>query len=177
MLQRSRLPIVQKARLLQIGHVKALSRYHALCLSFIVPHGTTDLFVGSPKPCALSYGAATAGFMFQPTRRKFFALFLASLFHLKDDVQGPLLLQVAFSLALHCSWVWFPEFALSYLAWVHTALHYWRVRSFLRLEHLGALLLLQSFVYFLARRFETDELSFGASWVPLVLGHIASNAS
>ena len=83
MLTPQKLPIVQKAQLLYYGHMKPISKYHALCLSLIVPHGNTDMWMFPVKKYALNYGSSFAFFMFQPMRIKFIFLFLYSFFHLK----------------------------------------------------------------------------------------------
>ena len=99
MLVSSNLPIIQKARLLDYGHHQPLSKYHTLCLSFIIPHGSTDMWTFPIQKYALNYGSSCAFFMFQPMRVKYFFLFLYSFYHLKNDIQGPLLVQLAYSRA------------------------------------------------------------------------------
>lgn len=176
MLVSSNLPIIQKARLLDYGHHQPLSKYHTLCLSFIIPHGSTDMWAFPIQKYALNYGSSCAFFMFQPMRVKYFFLFLYSFYHLKNDIQGPLLVQLAYSACIHSSWVWFPEWALTYLAFVHTILHYIRVIPRLRTGQVLSLVLTQCFVYMLLRKYETRDLSFGGTWIPLVIGHIMTNA-
>lgn len=175
MLTLHKLPIIQKAQLLYYGHTKPMSKYHALCLSFIVPHGNTDMWMFPMKKYALNYGSSFAFFMFQPMRIKFIFLFLYSFFHMKNDIAGPMALQLAYSAGIHLSWVWFPEWALSYLAWIHTTLHYKKVLPFLTKTQLLSLLMTHVFVYIVLRKYTTDDLSFGGTWVPLVIGHIMTN--
>ena len=40
-----KLPILQKAKLLQYSQTQPLSNYDALCLSVIIPHGSTDIWM------------------------------------------------------------------------------------------------------------------------------------
>ena len=51
-----KLPIVQKSNLIYKGHAKPLSNYHAFCLSFIIPHGSTDMWMFPIKNYGLNYG-------------------------------------------------------------------------------------------------------------------------
>ena len=176
MLSLQKLPILQKAQLLKYGHLKPLSKYHTLCLSFIVPHGNTDMWMYPTQKYALNYGSSFACLFFQPMRIKFLFLFLYSFIHIKNDIIAPLPIQLAYSTGIHLSWVWFPQWALTYLAWIHTTLHYKRVISFLNPTQVFSLFVTHIFVFFLLQRFSTDDLSFGGAWIPLVIGHITTNA-
>ncbi len=176
MLTSSKLPILQKAHLMRFGHNKPLSTYHAVCLSLIAPHGSTDMWVHPIQKYALNYGSSCALFLFQPIRIKFFFLFLYSIYHLMHDISAIAPVQLAYSAGLHLSWVCFPEWALTYLAWIHTPLHYARVIPLLTKLQLFSLAMTHIFVYFLIRKYETNDLSFGGTWIPLVIGHIMTNA-
>lgn len=170
------LPIIQKSNLLYKGHIQPLSNYHALCLSFIIPHGSTDMWTFPIKKYAFNYGSSAAFFMFQPMRIKFLFLFLYSFFHIKNDIQASLPIQLAYSTAIHLSWAWFPEWAITYLAWVHTSLHYYKVIPFLSKLQICTLFATHVFVYFLLKNYRTDDLSLGGSWIPIVIGHIMTNS-
>lgn len=176
MLSLSKLPIMKKAVLLKHGHTQPISKYHALCLSYMIPHGSTDMWMFPLKKYAFNYGSSCAFLMFQPMRIKYLLLFLYSLLHMKNDIRGPLGLQLVYSTGLHLSWVWFPEWAITYLALIHTSMHYRRVIPFLNATQIATLFVSQLFVYFLLQKYEADDLSFGGTWIPLVIGHIMTNA-
>jgi len=176
MLLSRKLPIIQKSKLLYKGHIKPLSNYHTLCLSFIIPHGSTDMWIFPMKKYAFNYGSSAALFMFQPMRIKFLFLFLYSFFHIKNDIQASLPIQLVYSSAIHLSWACFPEWALTYLAWIHTSLHYYKVVPFLSKLQLCTLFVTHIFTYILLKKYETDDLSLGGSWIPIVIGHIMTNS-
>ena len=176
MLLSQKLPIIQKSNLLYKGHTKSLSHYHSLCLSFIIPHGSTDAWIFPIKKYALNYASSSVFFMFHPMRIKFFFLFLYSIFHIKNDIEASLPIQLAYSCAIHVSWLWFPQWAISYLAWIHTSLHYYKVIPFLNNLQLCTLFATHIFVYFLLKNYKIDDLSLGGSWIPIVIGHIITNS-
>ena len=89
---------------------------------------------------------------------------------------APLPIQLAYSAAVHSSWVFFPEWALTYLAWIHTTLHYKRILPFLNPLQIITLIMTHFFVYFLIQNYETDDLMFNGVWIPIVIGHIMTNA-
>ena len=47
MLLLKKLPIIQKAQILDYNHIQPLSAYHKICLSTIIPHGSTDAWIFS----------------------------------------------------------------------------------------------------------------------------------
>jgi len=145
-------------------------------LSLIIPHGSTDMWMYPIQKYALNYGSSFAFFMFQPIRIQFLFLFLYSLYHVKNDIVVKLPLQLLYSLALHTSWICFPSWALTYFAWIHVALHYYRVIPFLSMVQLFSLAMTHVFVYYLLNKFESQDLHFGGTWVPIVIGHIMTNA-
>ena len=55
MLVLHKLPILQKAVLFKHGHSQPISKYHALCLSFIAPHGSTDIWMHPMKKYFINY--------------------------------------------------------------------------------------------------------------------------
>lgn len=175
MLQVHKLPILKKAALFKYGHLQTLSTYDKLCLSLIIPHGSTDMWMYPIQKYALNYGSSFAFFMFQPIRIQFLFLFLYSLYHVKNDIVVKLPLQLLYSLALHTSWICFPSWALTYFAWIHVALHYYRVIPFLSMVQLFSLAMTHVFVYYLLNKFESQDLHFGGTWVPIVIGHIMTN--
>ena len=171
-----KLPIFKKAQLMKYGEIRRINHYHRLCLSFIIPHGYTDIWMFPMKQYTINYGSSLVLFMFQSIRVKFLFLFLYSFFHIKNDIQTSLPIQLAYSGAIHLSWLWFPEWALSYLAWIHTSLHYYKVIPFLSKVQLCTLFTTHVFVYFLLNKYEIDDLSLGGSWIPIVIGHIMTNS-
>ncbi len=175
MLQVHKLPILKKVVLFKYGHLQTLSTYDKLCLSLIIPHGSTDMWMYPIQKYALNYGSSFAFFMFQPIRIQFLFLFLYSLYHVKNDIVVKLPLQLLYSLALHTSWICFPSWALTYFAWIHVALHYYRVIPFLSMVQLFSLAMAHVFVYYLLNKFESQDLHFGGTWVPIVIGHIMTN--
>lgn len=171
-----KLPIIKKAFQLKHGYIKPLSPYHYACLSFIIPHGSTDIWMYPVKKCMFNYGSSFAFFMFQPIRVKYFFLFLYSIFHIKNDISAPIVAQLVYSLGLHASWIWFPEWAITYLALIHSVLHYTKVIPLLNKGQIITLACTQLFVCMLIRSYETKDLSFGGTWIPVVIGHIMTNA-
>lgn len=176
MLVSHKLPLLQKASLLKRGYIQPISKYHALCLSFIAPHGSTDMCIYPLKKYFLNYGSSCAFFLFQSLSFKFVYLILYSLYHIKNDIVAPLPIQLMYSAAVHSSWIFFPEWALTYLAWIHTTLHYKRILPFLNPLQIITLIMSHFFVYFLIQNYETDDLMFNGVWIPIVIGHIMTNA-
>jgi hypothetical protein len=170
------LPIVKKINLLKFNHIKNVSKYHALCLSVIIPHSSTDMWIHPVKKWSINYGSSITLFMFQPIRIKFIVLLMYSLYHIKNDISAKLPLQILYSCGIHFSWFIFPEWVLSYLAFIHVSLHYFRTFPLLNSTQLFTLLLSHIFVYKLLEKNEISELSYGGSWIPLVIGHIMTNA-
>ena len=170
-----KLPIIKKAFLLKHGHTKSLSVYHCACLSFIIPHGSTDIWMYPIQKYMINYGSSFAFFFFQPMRVKYLFLFLYSILHIKNDICGPLPIQLLYSLGIHLSWIWFPEWALTYLALIHTVLHYTKVVPFLNKIQIISLALTQVFVYMMIKSYETRDLSYGGTWIPIIIGHIMTN--
>lgn len=175
MLQVRKLPIIKKAVLFKRGHLQPLSTYDKLCLSLIIPHGSTDMWMYPIQKYALNYGSSFAFFMFQPMRIQFLFLFLYSLYHVKNDLVAKLPLQLFYSVALHASWICFPSWALTYLSWIHVSLHYYRVIPFLSLFQVFSLAMTHVFVYYLLNKFNSSDLYYGGVWVPIVIGHIITN--
>jgi len=175
MLLSSKLPILQKARLLKVGQIQPLSKYHRLCVSLIAPHGFTDLWMFPFKDWTINYGTAGALIAFQPKSIQFIILYLFSLIHLKNDISVPFPFQLLYSLGVHLSWVCFPEWALSYLAWIHTSSHYIRVIPFLTNIQIFSLVMTHILVYILIQKYEPQDLSFNRVWIPIVIGHIMTN--
>ena len=161
--------------LLKHGRTQPISKYHAVCLSYLIPHGSTDMFMFPLKQYGLNYGSSCAFFMFQPMRLKFLCLFMYSVFHMKNDIRGPIWMQLTYSVGVHLSWIWFPEWAISYLALIHTTLHYRGVLPFLNRAQLFSLGMAHVFIYILLQNYDTTKLTFGGTWIPLVIGHIMTN--
>lgn len=175
MLLSSKLPILQKAHLLKVGQIQPLSKYHRLCVSLIAPHGFTDFWIFPFKDWSINYGTAGVLMAFQAKSIQFITLFLFSLIHLKNDISVSLPFQVLYSLGVHLSWICFPEWALSYLAWIHTSSHYIRVIPFLTNIQIFSLVMTHILVYTLIQKYELKDLSFKGIWIPIVIGHIMTN--
>ena len=170
------LPIIKKMNLLKFNHIKNVSKYHALCLSVIIPHGSTDMWVHPFNKWSINYGSSILLFMFQPIRIKFIFLFMYSLYHIKNDISTKLPLQILYSLGVHYSWLIFPEWSLTYLAFIHVSLHYFKVLHLLNKIQIITLILSHIFVYKIVKNKEISEISYGGSWIPLVIGHIMTNS-
>lgn len=173
-----KLPILQKAKLLQYSQTQPLSKYDALCLSVIIPHGSTDIWMYPLKKYALLYGSSFSFIMFQPIKIKYIMLFLYSLIHIKNDLYiNRLSLQFLYSGLLHLSWLWYPEWSLSYLAWIHTFIHYKKVLPLLSKLQCFSLLITSIFIYFLLVNQYIYEYNCNNIWIPIVIGHILTNIS
>ena len=176
MLLLKKLPIIQKAQILDYNHIQPLSAYHKICLSTIIPHGSTDAWIFSTNKYMINYASSCAFFLFQPTYLKFIFLSLYSLFHIKNDIGGAIVYKILYSLGIHLSWVYFPTWALTYLAWIHTPLHYMRVIPLLTKFQIFTLLMTHAFVYLILSKRDINDITLGGSWVPLAIGHIMTNS-
>lgn len=94
---------------------------------------------------------------------------------MRYDIPGNLAIRLAYSTILHMSWICFPEWSLTYLAWIHTPLHYMRVIPLLTKLQIFSLAITHLFVYVFIKRFESNKLMFGDKWIPMVIGHIMTN--
>ena len=169
----AKLPMAQKAAALRVAAAsKPLSAYQAACLSCIVPHGFTDVWLHAPQRCAICYGAS-ALVVPQPWRVKICLLLMFSVVHLRHDIPARASVQLAYATALHFSWLWFPAWALPYLAVVHTALHYYRMLPFLTAGRVACILAAQGLVYLLLRRVGTVMTVDAA--IPVVIGHVLAS--
>lgn len=169
------LPLIQKINTITQNQQNTMSCYHRICLSIIIPHGSTDAWLFPHKHYLINYGTTMCLFGVQSLNLKFVSLFLYSIYHMKNDIRAVLPLQLLYSCALHVSWVFYPEWSLTYLAWIHTSLHYSRVFHSLNQTRVLALFLMQIFVFLLLKKYEEYDLPFNGLWIPIVIGHITTN--
>ena len=125
------LPILQKYNVISCKSLKPLSNYHRLCLSVIIPHASTDVLINPSIVPYSNYLYSIAFFSCYGIHFKFFLFFLYSLYHIRNDIPGIFINKIVYSSIIHSSWIFFPEFSLSYLAWIHVILHYYKSFKFI----------------------------------------------
>ena len=171
-------PILQKAKLLKNNQLQPLSKYHALCLSVIIPHGSTDMFIYPIEKYATSYISTFSLIAFQPIKIKYLMLFLYSFIHIKNDLHINFFhLQTIYSAILHLSWIWYPEWSLTYFAWIHTFIHYKKIIHLLNKVQCFSLFITSLFIFYLLENKNINQYNYNGLWIPIIIGHILVNAS
>lgn len=170
-----KLPILKKAQLLQYGNIKKLKPYHHICLSLIIPHGSTDIWTHEYKKVAINYGSSFLCLSLLSKPIQYILLFFYSVLHVRNDCPLSLPYPYIYSILLHTSWLWFPEWAFTYFAWIHTILHYIKVKPFLSPKKYLSLLSFSFGIYFLIKRQNIENHE--SLWIPIVIGHILTNES
>ncbi len=166
------LPIFQKYKTLSEKTLKPLSTYHKICLSVIVPHASTDVLVNSNHIPYVNYLFSSLFFTSYGIRLKYFLFFMYSVYHIRNDIQGKFITKIMYSLLVHSSWVYFPEFSLSYLAWIHVFIHYNKIFPMISITSKISMLCLTFFVYLIIHKIDINEVSQKGYWIPFVIGHI-----
>ncbi len=166
------LPILQKYKTLSKKTLKPLSTYHKICLSVIIPHASTDMLLPSIHIPYVNYLFSSLFFTSYGIRLKYVLFFMYSIYHIRNDVPGKLITKLAYSLLIHTSWAYFPEFSLSYLAWIHVMIHYYKMFPILTSAGRASMLCLTLFVYFIIHKIDINEVAQKGYWIPFVIGHI-----
>ena len=166
------LPILKKYNRFQTNNLQPLSKYHKLCLSVIVPHGTTDILVFNKNTCLINYFSTFCCFNFFNTNIKFIFLLFYSLYHIRNDVSGVFGIKMLYSFLVHCSWIYFPESSLTYLAWIHSILHYKKVLPYITRLDIFSLICFSICTYFILSINDFSEYTHQGYWIPIVIGHI-----
>ena len=166
------LPILHKYHLFQTNKLERLTKYHRLCYSVIIPHATTDLIMINNNICLINYLSTLFCFNFYNRHIKFIFLFLYSIFHIRNDIHGLMSIKFLYSMFIHGTWICFPEFSLSYLAWVHSLLHYKKVLPYLSKFDVVSLMTLGIITYFALDSKDYSEYTNQGYWIPLMIGHI-----
>lgn len=166
------LPILHKYHLFQTNKLERLTKYHRLCYSVIIPHATTDLIMINNNICLINYLSTLFCFNFYNRHIKFIFLFLYSIFHIRNDIHGLMSIKFLYSMFIHGTWICFPEFSLSYLAWVHSLLHYKKVLPYLSKFDVVSLMTLGIITYFALDSKDYSEYTNQGYWIPFMIGHI-----
>lgn len=166
------LPILNKYNILQASKLKPLSKYHRLCLSVIIPHGTTDILLINKNTCFTNYLSTFFFLNFYNTHLKYFFLMLYSLYHIRNDISGPIGIKLIYTLIVHSTWIYFPESSLSYLAWIHSILHYKHVIPHITRLDVFSIICLGICNYFMLHRDDYSEYTHQGFWIPIVIAHI-----
>tara|TARA_B110000495_G_C22927130_1_gene541883 strand:+ start:571 stop:1113 length:543 start_codon:yes stop_codon:yes gene_type:complete len=166
------LPILKKYNTLKTNNLQPLSKYHKLCLSVIVPHGSTDILLFNKNTCLINYLSTFCFFNFYNTNIKFTFLLLYSLYHIRNDINGMIGVKMLYSLLVHCSWIYFPESSLTYLAWIHSILHYKKVLPHLTRLNIFSLICLGLCTYFILSINDYSEYTHQEYLIPIVIAHI-----
>ena len=156
-------------------NLKPLSTYNKACLSYVIPHGITDLFVYPGEISLFNYSYTFLFYNMYPNFIKYLFLMLFSVYHLRNDINGGIILKSLYTIGIHTSWIFFPEWSLSYLSWIHTTLHYFRLIKILKNHQKILILLLTSFMYLLLDNVNINDLNKEKLWIPLVIAHIINN--
>lgn len=79
-------------------------------------------------------------------------------------------------MGVHLSWVFFPNIALSYLAWFHTLIHYLKLAKVL--TNTNKIILLASTVvtFYIINTKNINDINNNGLWIPLVIGHVINNS-
>ncbi len=169
-------PILNKYQLLKTARLKPLSRYHKLCLSVIIPHGLTDSIIYPREIYALNYLSSCLFFSFYSINLKFLFFYLYSIYHIRNDISGPLVIRLLYSTGIHISWCFFPEWSLTYLACIHTVLHYYTIRR--RFSKIGVITFISySIITYILMSYDCTynfikEHTKNGLWIPIIIGHI-----
>lgn len=166
------LPILRQYHLFQTNKLGALTKYHRLCYSVIIPHATTDVISINHNICLINYLSTLFCFNFYNRNIKFIFLFLYSLFHIRNDIHGLISIKILYSILIHGTWIFFPESSLSYLAWVHSFLHYKKVLPYLTKFDVVSLITLGIITYFMLDSKDYSEYTNQGYWIPFMIGHI-----
>ena len=166
------LPIFNKYSILKTKQIKPLSTYHKVCLAYVIPHGMTDLFLYSGEITNINYVYNYLFYSIYPARLKYLLLCLFSLYHLRNDIRGPLFIKIMYSIGIHVSWIIYPEWSITYLAWIHTTLHY--LALYKLLNNLSKLILLfSSIMTFMVLNYKNiNDCNKEGLWIPLVIAHV-----
>ena len=170
------LPILKKFNLLKTSQLKPLSKYHKVCLSVIIPHGLTDSLIYPGEIYVTNYLSSCLFFSGFPINLKFIIFFLYSIYHIRNDFVGGFIKRMLYSVGIHLSWCFFPEWSLTYLAWIHTALHYYKTRMYLSKIEISSFIICGIFLYGIMSdesiyKFIKDYIKMGM-WIPIIIGHI-----
>ena len=166
------IPILQKYKIMSTSSLKPLSTYHKVCLSVIVPHATTDVLI---TPNAMTYANYLFSFLFfsvYDIRMKYILFLIHSIYHIRNDIQGSFIVKILYSIIIHSSWVYFPEFSLSYLAWIHTFIHYYKSFPMITTTAKVSMACLTFIIYFIINNIDINDFVKKEYWMPCVIGHI-----
>ncbi|MBI96713.1 hypothetical protein CL656_06180 [bacterium] len=170
------LPIIKKYEIIKRCQLKPLTKYHKLCLSFIIPHGSTDILVFDKIKVIQNYLFSFAIFNLFEVYLKYIFLFLFSVFHIRNDVTtNSQLFKILYSIGIHSSWVIFPEFSLTYLTWIHTIIHYSRVLPLLNKSQICSIIICTLLAFIVVNDTYFQHYIDESLWIPLIIGHILNN--
>jgi len=166
------LPIFNKYSILKTKQIKPLTTYHKVCLAYVIPHGMTDLFLYSGEIPYINYIYNYLFYSIYPTNLKYLLLCLFSLYHIRKDVCGSLLIQIMYSIGIHLSWTVYPEWSITYLAWIHTTLHYLKLSRILNTSSKLFLLFSSIITYIVLHNKNINDCNKEGLWIPLVIAHV-----
>lgn len=166
------IPILQKYKIISHKSLKPLCKYHKLCLSVIIPHASTDVLITPSLTAYGNYLYLMTFFNFFNVNIKFILFFFYSLYHIRNDISGNFIIKMVYSSLIHSSWIFFPEFSLSYLAWIHVVCHYYKLNSLLMFYDKISIGIFSLFVYFILDKIDINEFTQKGYWIPLVISHI-----
>ena len=156
-------------------NLEPLTTYQKVCLSYVIPHGITDIFLYPREISLFNYSYTFLFYNMYPTLIKYLFLMLFSVYHVRNDINGGIILKSFYTIGIHTSWIVLPEWSLSYLSWIHTTLHYFRLIKILNNYQKILILLLTSFTYLLLDTVNINHLNKEELWIPLVIAHIINN--
>jgi len=168
------IPMLQKYNIMSTNSLKPLSTYHKVCLSVIVPHATTDVLINTDPMSYVNYLFSFLFLSVYDIRIKYILLIIHSIYHIRNDIQGPFIVKILYSIIIHSSWVFFPEFSLSYLAWIHTFIHYYNSFPMINITAKVSIVCLTFLVYYIINNIDINNYVKKEYWIPCVIGHIVN---
>ncbi len=167
-----KLPIFKNYNILKNGNFKKLKKYDKLCLSFIIPHGSTDIYIYPINEVLKKYLITFACMNYCSYHLKHIFLMLFSIYHIRNDIFA---YKIQYSIFIHTIFLFFPSFSLTYLAWIHTIIHYFKIIPQLNKIQIISLIFSSIFTYYILNKDIIDIYSKNGLWSSIVIGHILNN--
>ena len=83
-----------------------------------------------------------------------------------------LLIQIMYSIGIHLSWTVYPEWSITYFAWIHTTLHYLKLSRILNSSSKLFLLFSSIITYIVLHNKNINDCNKEGLWIPLVIAHV-----
>ena len=170
------LPIINKYNIIKLKQIKPFTLYDEVCLSLVIPHGLTDLMIYPREIYIFNYLYTLFFYSIYSTNLRYIFLCLFSLIHIKNDIAGNIWIKALYSIGIHLSWIYFPEIALSYLAWFHTMFHYLKLIKVLTISNKIVLLTSTLVTFYIINTKNINDINSNGLCIPLVIGHVINSS-